>query len=171
MRKFYPTRTVRNFSMYCGVRIPVESIGDRESLLTEISTQLVEKSAKDKMHEMITAAVNLVSSIRLIPLAIKQPIAKLVYGFLGEKIYTTTFSNLGVVNLPTEFADYVECMDFCLGAQMTNRLACTAVTYGGVSTFSISKMTADPTFEERMYKLLTEDGLEVSVEGSEYYAH
>ena len=171
MRKFYPTKTVRNFSMYCGVRIPIENIGDKESMISEISTQLVEKSSKEKMHEMITAAVNLVSSIRVIPLVIKQPIAKLVYGFLGEKIYTTTFSNLGVVNMPSEFSKYIECMDFCLGAQMTNRLACTAVTCSGVSTFSISKMTADPTFEERMYKLLTDDGIDVEVEGSEYYAH
>jgi hypothetical protein len=38
-------------------------------------------------------------------------------------------------------------------------------------TFSISKMTADPTFEDRMYKLLCDDGLKVEVEGSDYYAN
>ena len=119
---------------------------------------------------MVTAAVNLVNSIRFIPLVIKQPIAKIVYGFLGEKIYSTTFSNLGVVQLPTEFSQHVESMDFCLGAQMVNRLACTAITYNDITTFSISKMTADPAFEEKMYKLLTDDGIKVEVEGSEYYA-
>ena len=171
MRKFYPTRTVRNFSMYCGVRVPIEKIGNREELLAEISTQLVEKTAKDKMREMITATVNLVSSIRIIPLVIKQPIAKIIYGFLGENLYTTTFSNLGVVNLPSEFLEHVTGMDFALGAQMTNRLACTAITCNGVLTFTISKMTADPTFEEKMYQLLTADGIAVEVEGSEYYAN
>ena len=170
MRKYYPSRTVRNFSMYCGIRIPKDRIGERESLLSEITSQLTEKGARDKMQEMVTAAVKLVGSIRLIPLVIKQPIAKTVYGFLGEKIYTTTFSNLGVVNMPAEFAEHIECMDFCLGAQVTNRLACAAVTCEGVTTFSISKMTADPTFEEKMYKLLSDDGIEVAVEGSEYYA-
>lgn len=169
MRKFYPTRTVRNFSMYCGIRIPIERVGNKEELISEINTQLVEKSAKDKMHEMITAAVKLVGSLRLIPLAIKQPIAKLVHGFLGEKIYTTTFSNLGVVSLPEEMLSHVEAMDFCLGAQVTNRLACAAVTVGGVSTFSISKMTADPAFEEKLYRLLTDDGIAVEVEGSDFY--
>lgn len=170
MRKFYPTKTVRNFSMYCGIRIPIEKIGNKKEMIAEINTQLCEKSAKDKMREMITAAVNLVSSIRMIPLVIKQPIAKIVYGFLGENIYTTTLSNLGVVQLPTNFGDHVDCMDFSLGAQMTNRLACTVITCGGISTFSISKMTADPTFEEKMYQLLTADGITVEVEGSEYYA-
>ena len=170
MRKFYPSKTVRNFSMYCGVKIPIEKIGNKAEMIAEINAQLAEKASKDKMREMITAAVNLVNSIRIIPLVIKQPIAKIVYGFLGETLYTTTFSNLGVVNMPSEFCEHIENMDFSLGAQMTNRLACTAITCNGVSTFSISKMTADPTFEEKMYRLLTEDGIAVAVEGSEYYA-
>lgn len=170
MRKFYPSKTVRNFSMYCGIRIPIEKIGSKEALLAEINAQISEKAQKEKMREMITAAVNLVSSIRLLPLAIKQPIAKAVYGLLGEKIYTTTFSNLGVVHFPDELMEHINYMDFCLGAQVTNRLACTAITCGGVATFSISKMTMDPAFEEKMYQLLTNDGIAVEVEGSECYA-
>lgn len=170
MRKFYPSRTVRNFSMYCGVRIPVESMPDREGLIREISTQMEQKADKESMHEMITAAVNIVSAIRLIPLIIKQPVAKMAYGFLGEKLYTTTLSNLGAVYLPPELEAHVTSMDFSLGAQMTNRLACSVVSFGEVSTFSISKMTADPTFEEKMYRYLQEDGIEVRVEGSELFA-
>ena len=170
MRKFYPSKTVRNFSMYCGIRIPIEKISDKEALLAEINAQLLQKAEKEKMREMITAAVNIVSSIRIIPLAIKQPIAKMVYGILGEKIYTTTFSNLGVVTFPEEFMEHIDSMDFCLGAQVTNRLACTAITCAGIATFSISKMTLDPAFEEKMYQLLLADGIETTVEGSDYYA-
>ena len=170
MRKFYPSKTVRNFSMYCGIRIPIEKIGDKEALLAEINAQLLQKAEKEKMREMITAAVNIVSSIRVIPLAIKQPIAKMIYGILGEKIYTTTFSNIGVVTFPEEFMEHIDSMDFCLGAQVTNRLACTAITCAGIATFSISKMTLDPAFEEKMYQLLLADGIETTVEGSDYYA-
>jgi hypothetical protein len=157
--------------MYCGVRIPVEEIRDKESLIPEIAAQLSAKAEKEKMHEMITAAVKIVSSIRLIPLIIKQPIAKMVYGILGEKIYTTTLSNLGVVKMPKAFEEHIESMDFCLGAQMTNRLACSVVTFGNVSTFSISKMTSDPTFEEKIYQFLKDDGLCVTAEGSEFYGY
>ncbi len=171
MRKYYPSRTVRNFSMYCGVKIPLEANWEREELVSEISRQIKEKSAKEKMHEMITATVKLVGSIRLVPLVIKQPIAKTVYGFLGEKLYTSTFSNLGVVDMPKEFDEHIAYMDFCLGAQMTNRLACTAVTFGNTCTFTVSKMTSDPSFEEKMYDLLKADGLETEVEGSDYYAN
>ena len=171
MRKFYNSQTLRNFSMYCGIRIPVDRIKDKETLIPEIASQLETKADKESMHSMITAAVNLVSAIRLIPLVIKQPVAKMVYGFLGEKIYTTTLSNLGVVKMPRAYAEHIEYMDFCLGAQQLNRLACAVVTFGNVTTFSISKMTADPTFEDRMYQFLTDDGITVEVEGSEFYAH
>jgi hypothetical protein len=156
--------------MYCGIRIPIDKIGSKEELLNEINAQITEKAKKEKMHEMITATVNLVSSIRLIPLVIKQPIAKLIYGLLGEKIYTTTFSNIGVVHLPEELMEHIDHMDFCLGAQVTNRLACAAVTCGNVATFSISKMTADPAFEEKLYQLLINDGIDTEAEGSECYA-
>ena len=170
MRKFYPSKTVRNFSMYCGIRLPIENITTKEMLIPEIANQLTVKSDKEPMHEMITAAVNLVSALRFIPLIIKLPVAKMVYGILGEKIYTTTFSNLGVVKMPPSLMEHIESMDFCLGAQETNRLACTLITCGDVATFSISKMTQDPTFEEKMYALLSEDGIDITVEGSDFYA-
>ena len=67
--------------------------------------------------------------------------------------------------------EHIDSMDFCLGAQVTNRLVCAAITCGNTATFSISKMTADPAFEEKLYQLLTSDGIETEVEGSEYYAH
>ncbi len=171
MRKFYPSKTLRNFAMFTGIRIPIEKITESEQLFSEIARQIEEKASKEKMREMITAAVNIVSSIRYIPLVIKAPVAKFVYGFLGEKIYTTTLSNLGVVKLPSELSEHIDSMDFCLGAPVLNRLACAVVTFDKVTTFSITKMTPDPSFEEKMYKYLIDDGIELRVEGSEYYAH
>ena len=171
MRKFYPSKTVRNFSMYCGIRIPIESISDNESMIAEINTQLTEKASKEKMQEMVTGAVKLVRSIRGIPLFIKQPLAKIVYGFMSEKVDTTTLSNLGVVKFPPELAEHIESMDCYIGAQLTNRLSCAIITSNNVATFSISKMTADSTFEQKIYELLTADGIEIEAEGSEYYGH
>lgn len=169
MRKFYPTKTIGNFSMYCGIRLSLDEITEKQELIDKINCQLLQKSAKEKMHEMVTASANIVNSIRLLPLFIKQPIAKMIYGFLGDKTYTTTLSNMGVVSMPKELLDHVESMDFCLGAQISNRLACATITVGNVTTFTISKMTVDPAFEQKLYKLLSDDGILINVEGSENY--
>ena len=169
MRKFYPSKTARNFSMYCGIRIPIEKIGDRRELIAEIQTQIQEKLSKESMTAMVTATEKLVGMMRYIPLIIKQPVAHTVYGFLGDKTFTNTLSNLGVVRLPKEMAEQVESMDFVLGTAITNRSACSLVTVNNTANFSIAKCTIDPSFEEKMYELLTADGIEVNVEGSDFY--
>ncbi len=169
MRKFYPSNTLRNFSMYCGIRLDISEITTANAILDDIHNQLMDKASLLPMSQMVTATKKLVSSVRYIPLAIKQPVAKAVYGFLGDKIFSNTLSNLGVVSLPEEFYEYVEAMDFVLGTAMTNRAECALVTVGDTATFSISKLTADPSFEEKLESLLRRDGIALRIEGSGYY--
>ncbi len=169
MRKFYPSATLRNFSMYCGIRLDIREITTIGAIIDDIHKQLQEKADKQAMSQMLTATKKLVSSVRYIPLAVKQPVAKVIYGFLGDKIFSNTLSNLGVVKLPEPFYDYVDSMDFVLGTAMTNRAECALVTVGNTATFSISKLTADPSFEEKMESLLRRDGVTLSLEGSGFY--
>ena len=171
MRKYYPSKTLRNFAMYSSIKMDITEITDIKELIDNISNQLIEKANKDKMSEMITSANKLVKSLRLIPLFIKLPIAKKLYGFLGDQAFTSTLSNLGVVEMPKEYSEHILNMDFVLGTAPNNRAICGLVTYNNVTTLSISKMTKDPTFEEKYYELLCEDGLEVEVEGSVVYEY
>ena len=171
MRKFYPSNTLRNFAMYCGIKFDIENIDDVDSLVKAIKEQLDEKANKEKMSEMVTSANKLVRSLRLIPLFIKLPIAKRLYGLLGDQAFTSTLSNLGVVKLPDEYNKHVLSMDFVLGTAPTNRAITGLVTFNNVTTFSVSKMTKDPTFEEKLYELFIKEGLEVEVEGSGVYEY
>lgn len=169
MRKFFPTPTVRNFSMYCGIRVPLENITTLSAAVQEAKRQMAEKANKEVLQEMVTSTKRLVGSLRFIPLAIKAPVAKVVCGFLGDKTCSNVLSNLGVINMPAAFAEHIDSMDFSLSAVEHNRAECAVVTFGDVLTFSVTKMTADPTFEETMYRLFTDEGLTVRVEGSPLY--
>lgn len=171
MRKFYQSRTMRNFSLYCSIRIPVHHIGNADGLLPEITRQLSENASLEAMNGKMNAAVKLVHMLRLVPLFIKRPAARIVYGFLGDKVFSNTLSNLGVITLPEEMQPYVKNMDFVLGTGITNRAACSLITLGSTSTLSITKMTADPSFENKLYDLLKENGLTPVVKGSELYGY
>lgn len=171
MRKFYPTCTLRNFSMYTGIRIPIDQITTIDDILPTISEQVYEKTSREAMSAMVAGANKLVNSIKLIPLAIKNPVAKTIYGFLGEKVFTTTMSNLGVVTMPKGFAEHIEDMEFTLGASKTNKASCTAISYGNKTTITITKNTVSPAFEERMHALLKKEGLNPAVEGSPLYEY
>lgn len=169
MRKYYPTKTLRNFSMYCGIRLEIDKITNIEDIIDKITKQLDVKASKEEMTKMVTSTKKMTSMLKYIPLLIKAPIAKIVYGFLGDKIFSNTLSNLGVIKLPEELSSKIESMDFILGTGITNRAGCSVVTVNNITTFSISKMTVDPTFEEKLYELLENNNISVTVEGSGLY--
>ncbi len=169
MRRFYPSKTLRNFSLYCGIRLPLPAIAGRLAIMEEIARQLAEKASREAMSGMMAATERMVGLLRYVPLALKAPAARLVYGFLGDRIFTNTLSNLGVVTLPESFGGHVRSMDFVLGTALTNRASCALVTCCGVATLSISKTTADPSFEEALYALLAEDGVAAALRGTALY--
>jgi hypothetical protein len=169
MRKFYPSRTVRNFALYCGIRLPITEITDEPALLENITSQLHQKASRASMDEMMNSTQHLIRALRYIPLALKTPVARVVYGFLGDQIFSNTLSNLGVVTMPEAYAACIESVDFVLGTAITNRASCSMVTFGNVATLTVAKQTTDPSFEEALYRLLREDGIDVEAEGSPLY--
>lgn len=169
MRKYYPCGTLRNFAMYCGVRLPVSKTKNLEDVLPEVKKQLEEKASESAMKEMMGATRRMTHALRYVPLALKRPAARIAYGFLGDRVFTNTLSNLGVVRVPEEMARHVEGFDFVLGTGVINRARCTLITYQNTATVTISKYTADPTFEEALFRLLTEGGMRPRAEGSELY--
>lgn len=169
MRKFYPSNTVRNFSMYCAVRIPLESITDFNSLIARIKDGLREGTAQEPLTQMVGATERLVNTLKYIPLFIKQPVARMVTNFLNDNTCSNIFSNLGVVRVPSAMAAHIESADFTLSTYATKRCACTLVSINDTATLTITKNVVDPSFEERLYDLLLADGLSVHAEGSALY--
>jgi len=169
MRRFYPSDTVRNFAMYCGIKLAIDEVADVASTIDNVSQQLAQKASKRSMSEMMNTTERMARRLRYVPLFIKAPAARIGYGFLGDKFFSNTLSNLGVVSMPPQMVEQVDCMDFVLGTTVTKQTACALVTVGNVAMFSIAKTTVDPSFEETLFALLTEDGLAIAVEGSPQY--
>lgn len=171
MRKFYPSKTLRNFSMYTGIRIPIEKITTIDELIPMIKDQIAEKTSREAMSSMVSGTDKLVNGIKFIPTVIKSPVAKLIYGFIGEKVFTTTLSNLGVVTMPRGYAEHIKDIEFTLGPSKTNKALCAAISYSGTTVLTITKNTVSPVFEEKMYSLLSREGLNPNVEGSPNYEY
>jgi hypothetical protein len=170
MRKFNGSRTMRKYSMYFSCDMTTDKIGtNADDMIPDISRQMEEKSSKEEMSKMMSTTIKLVQSVKYVPIVIKRPVVKMVYGFLGDKIFSNYLSNLGVMKTPEALHEYVEKYDFILGSSTVCRANCGLITYNDRMVFSITKSTADPTFEEKLYELLTEDGIDVEVTGSALY--
>ena len=127
------------------------------------------KSNKNAMDIMGYSAKRLVHNLRWIPLEIKRIIIKYFYKYFADNNFTATFSNLGKIDISEDIKSYVKSMDFVLGTSFFNRASCSLISVNNVSTFSITKHTLDTEFEEKLYKLLLIDNLNVLVDGSETY--
>lgn len=169
MRKFCPSKTLRNFSMYCSVRTPWAEAGEAERLLPDITRQLSERASETAMRGMLASTAEMVRLLGRVPLAVKRPAARIAYGFLGERAFTSTLSNLGVAKLPPEVEAHVEKLDFVLGTGERARAACAMVTLKGRALLSVTKLTDDKTFETRLLSLLEGAGVPVKLSGSMPY--
>lgn len=169
MRKFCPSKTLRNFSMYCSVRTPWAEAGEAERLLPDITRQLSERASETAMRGMLASTAEMVRLLGRVPLAVKRPAARIAYGFLGERAFTSTLSNLGAAKLPPEVEVHVEKLDFVLGTGERARAACAMVTLKGLALLSVTKLTDDKTFETRLLSLLEGAGVPVKLSGSMPY--
>ena len=169
MRKYYKSDSVRNFSMYCSIDLPVEQITTLEEIAAKVTPQLIEKAGKQEMTIMMTTAHKLVKSLRLIPLAIKIPVAKVIYGFLGDGRFSNTLSNIGNITVPEALSPYIQGFDFVLGTCVVSRASCAMITYNGTTVLSVSKNTKDPSFEEHLRTLFEGLGINSQVSETPYY--
>ena len=170
MRRFFPdSHTVRNFSMYCSIDLDVGSIETLEETAALVTRQLREKSTLGEMSMMMTSARRLVRSLRFVPLAVKAPLARTVYGFLGDNRFSNTLSNLGTIEMPRCLAEHIQGFDFILGTCVVSRASCSMCSFGGNTVLSVSKNTRDPSFEEALRRLSDRLGLEPDVVESPFY--
>jgi len=170
MRKFFEkSETLRNFAMYCSIDLPLSEITDLEEISAKVAQQLKERSAYDAMAQMMTGSRKLVRSVRFIPLVVKRPITKIIYGFLGDNRFTNTLSNLGRIEMPKQYKPYISGFDFVLGTCVVSRASCSMCSYGGNTVLSVSKNTKDPSFEERLRALSAELGLSVTTKETSLY--
>lgn len=169
MRKFYSSNTLRNFSLYCVVRLAYNEVDGLSSIIKIINEQLAKGASKLQLDKTLNLINRLVNILKFIPLLIKQPIAYFIYLFLGDKVFTSTLSNLGVITLPKEMDEHIKKFDFVLGPPITNRNACTVATYGDLTIITITKITRDKRFEQKLFKLLAGFDNAIKVYGSRNY--
>ncbi len=166
MRKYYPSQTLRNFSLYCSVRLHPSEITTLDEMLPVIAAQIAEGGSKERLDETMHLSRRLVRFLRFVPLTIKRPIAYFIYGALSDSVFTTTLSNLGPMRIPPEMEPFIEKFDFVLGPPITNKASCAICSFGDRLVFTVTKNTAVTTLEDALYRLLKEDGFEPFMEGS-----
>lgn len=172
LRRFYPSVTVRNFSSFIN---PGISPAYGEYTFQETATRIKHLMGLEASEKMINARMSKNVNdernafIRLVPLFIKNPTLKLAFWLNGDRVSSSTLSNLGIITLPDEMTPYVSRFDFQLGPLRYNPVTCTCATYGGNLVINFSRDIRETDVERNFFTSLVKEGIPVTIESNRRY--
>ncbi|MCL2695104.1 MAG: hypothetical protein FWE69_02125 [Clostridiales bacterium] len=170
LRKFFPSRTLRNFASYVNPGIdPRVGAHDFDEILNRVYHFLGAEVTPRQLLAKFTANVRSeqIKAVRIMPLFIKNFVLKQVFLAVGDRKSSTCISNLGNQVLPAEMAAYVTDMAFVLGPLAINPVACSTISYNGVLTFHILRTIREPALPRAFFRRLVELGVPVEIESND----
>ncbi|MDE6869150.1 MAG: hypothetical protein K2J75_00310 [Clostridia bacterium] len=164
LRKIFGSETLRNFAGYYNTNLSPEEM-TFEEVVKELDSQLKEKITPDYCQKFINSNVSLEKNpiIKVAPRFLKTFFMNMSFYLVGENLMSCTFSNIGNVVTPKEMYDYIDRFEFVLGPQKYMNNSMTCASYNGVSVVTFSRTSKDPILERDFFKILTEHGIEVTV--------
>ncbi|MCD7770728.1 MAG: alpha/beta hydrolase fold domain-containing protein [Oscillospiraceae bacterium] len=169
LRKLFPSKTMRNFSLFINVGVDPR-MGDYEldELVSIISHQLALKLTKKNMQAEFTPNVNaeLVKGLKIIPLFIKNIGMRIAFYQLGEGQSCLSISNLGIVDMPDEIKKHVRRFDIFPGVRSSSPYNCGVCTYGNEMRINFVRSSIEPELERAFFTNLVKLGIKVTVESN-----
>jgi NRPS condensation-like uncharacterized protein len=169
LRNFFPSGTLRNFSSYINVGLAFNGEeADFDVILSAVREQLRNDATKEKLIEKIGANVSAERSpfMRVTPLFMKNLALKTAYSLYGERLVTTTLSNLGVVSVPESMREHIKRFEFLLGAPRRNTFSCAVCSFGGQVTVSFTRVVEETDIERFFFRYLAKKGLDITIESN-----
>ena len=170
LRKYYPTKTLRNFSQYLNPGID-PNYGDFtfEETLDQVHHyfryMFTEKNLNARISKNVGDEKNI--AMRIVPLFLKKMAIRLAYERTGECVFTSVISNVGVVNLPKEMQPHVQRIDILLTTARRNAVECAVVSYQGKLSITFTRSIAEPYTERMFFRMLVQQGLHVWIESNQ----
>lgn len=164
LKRYFPSPTLRNFIAVMPIINDMST--DFDDILANVKEQFARKNSKEYFMGVINFNVKsqLNPIIKISPLFIKDLVLKFAIRRYGDKVRTSTFSNLGVANAPTEFENYVERYEFSLGPQVRETTGWSAVTYKNNFVLCAARTIVESNIERLVFSKLAELGVNVTIE-------
>lgn len=163
-RRFMYSVTMRNFSSYKNFGLEDESLSF-EGIIQFVKDGLKEIDKDYLIRNINTNVLPQVNPfVRIMPLYLKNFILRLCFNAYGEKLFTTSFSNLGVIKAPEEFAGLVERYDAMISGGKLNKINVASCSYNNKTVVTFSRTIKEPIIEKIFFRHLTSLGIEVDIE-------
>jgi NRPS condensation-like uncharacterized protein len=166
MRRFYPTETMRNFSLFVMPEIDLRlGAYDFEEISRAVHHamrhQLEEKQLGRQISRNVAGEQNPI--VRVVPLFLKDWYLSFLHDRLGDNLYSGVISNLGPVKMPEEMATRVESVGFVLGPNPVLKKNLAVVSYGEELSLTFGSVIERRDLERIVFRTLVSHGVPVTV--------
>ncbi len=169
LRKFFPSKTMRNFSLYVlpvlDTRLGFYELPEiMKRVHSYMQTELNDKNLSMQIARNVSTGRSLL--VRILPLALKGIAARLVHKHIGEDTISGFISNLGCVEMPEPLDSHVERFEFIPPPSRRCKTNANVVSWKNKLIVTFGSLSASPDLEKRFYTRLTGMGLHVSIESN-----
>lgn len=167
-RKIFDSTSLRNFMLYIRTTLDMKK-GKKlsfEEILEIVKTTFKEELTKEKLTKRLVSQVRIEKNffIRILPLFIKKIALKLSYKAYGSDLNTISFSNLGVINVPTDFYKYVDQMYFMIGVSSNDPINLSASSYNNLLTLTFTSRIIERKVQKDFIRFLTNKGVKIQIQ-------
>lgn len=166
LRNVFPSSSLRMFSGFVDTKLEETSQNMTfEEVLKNMAEMSRKNCNKDYFQSFINSNFALEKNffVRIMPLFIKNIVMKIAYYNQGDKVTSLILSNMGRMNTPKEFADFVDRYEFIIGSQKYNNSTVTVNSYNNKTVFTFARTIKNSYLEREFFRFLKEQGLEVFV--------
>lgn len=143
MRRFYPSVTMRNFSLFISLEIDLK-LGEYsfEEILKKVHHMMQIQIDRKELNKQVSRNVGgeLNPLVRIIPLYLKDLYLARTYSKLGEKCYSGVLSNLGQIKVPEKVEDLIESFDVVILPNHIMKKGCTVFSFKDDLTINFSSV-------------------------------
>ena len=164
LRNFYPSKTLCNFMTFVTPGI-LDSTKEYEFI--DILNIVRDYFTKDFNEELVNyqfakmVAIEKNFFTRYVPLVIKNAFMRLIY-VKQNHLFSSTFSNLGNVVLPTQMDKYVDKIDFMLGQASIPKSIGACLSYNNKTTITFSRTIEEGKIEEVIFDTFEKIGIKTN---------
>ncbi len=166
LRRLLPSKTMRIFSLLTTPSIyPKKEQLDFQKIISSVEKQLREDVTPEKFQEKISQNIRSLSSpiMNITPFLIKRFFARKGYYFVRTPFHSGILSNLGKVELPEKFEEYIEHFDVIVGPSPVNKVRVGVVSFQDKMSITFGRVIKEPLLAETYCRKLREHSVEVKV--------
>ena len=169
LRKYYDSKTVRNFSSYINVGI-YTGYGhySLEEIIKIVKNNMEINLTEKRLNAKFSANVKLSKNyaIRMMPMFIKKHILSLSEKILGDNYCTTTLSNLGLIKFPKEMERYINEVGFAIGNSRGKPGSVSCIGYKNNLYITFTRKIKESEFERLFFTELVKYNIPVLIESN-----